>query len=378
MGRDPKSVQFDIGETGTLLGRFNTHNKYIAKSKTLSEAAKPGPFKSTTKWTDWVHAFLNYLKTIPGRDGVPLAYVCRTNSTPDPTPHPDFLEMYIKMAPLQGDTYLINKAEVHTLIVNFIVGNETAEAKIQTHSQSNNGREDFLAMKSHYAGTGVFAFDVTKAEKIIESLYYHGERKPAMWWDEFEKQLMWFFNTMDMTEGRQIHSDAMKIQMLIKKTRATFLVAVKSSINVELSKTPMTFTYKEALSSFRNTMNQLRPPELNSHSRHRRHINEQIQGRGHGRGHGRGQGRGRGRNRPGRYSGGQGRYLQDNWARSRADSTWITLTNGQRIEYHPSYTYDRNTLLLFSNADRETLRRQREEYRRCRTNSDQSVLSIQT
>ena len=49
MGRDPKSVQFDIGETGTLLRRFNTHNKYIAKSKTLSEAAKPGPFKSTTK-----------------------------------------------------------------------------------------------------------------------------------------------------------------------------------------------------------------------------------------------------------------------------------------------------------------------------------------
>ena len=259
MGRDPKSVRFDIGETGTLLRRFNTHNKYIAKSKTLSEAAKPAPFKSTTKWTDWAQAFLNYLKTIPGRDGVPLSYVCRTNPTPDPTPHPDFLEMYIKMAPLDGDAYLIDKAEVHTLIVNFIVGNETAEAKIQTHSKSNDGREDFLAMKSHYAGTGVLTFDVTKAERIIESLYYHGERKPTMWWDEFEKQLTWSLNTMDMTEGRQIHSDAMKIRMLIKKTKATFLVAVKSSINVELSKTPMTFTYEEALSSFRNTVNQLHP-----------------------------------------------------------------------------------------------------------------------
>lgn len=72
--------------------------------------------------------------------------------------------MYIKMASLHVDAYLINKAEVHTLIVTFVVGDKTAEAKIQTHSQSKNDREDFLAMKSHYTGTDVLAFDVTKAE----------------------------------------------------------------------------------------------------------------------------------------------------------------------------------------------------------------------
>lgn len=79
------------------------------------------------------------------------------------------------MVPLNGDAYLIEKAEVHTMIVNFIAGNKTAKAKIQTHNQPNNGREDYLALSNHYVGLGVLAFDVTKAEKIIDSLYHNSK-----------------------------------------------------------------------------------------------------------------------------------------------------------------------------------------------------------
>jgi hypothetical protein len=68
-------------------------------------------------------------KDIPGRDGVPLKYVCRDNEVSDSTPNTDFIDDYVNMAPLEGEAYAIDSADVHTYIVNFVAGNETAEAK---------------------------------------------------------------------------------------------------------------------------------------------------------------------------------------------------------------------------------------------------------
>jgi hypothetical protein len=86
------------------------------------------------KWADWAPTFLNYyLRTMPGQDGVPLKYVCRLNEAPDPNPNGDFLDDYVAMAALDGEAFTIDAADVHTFIVNFISGNETAEAKIQAY-----------------------------------------------------------------------------------------------------------------------------------------------------------------------------------------------------------------------------------------------------
>jgi hypothetical protein len=49
----------------------------------LSEAAKPEKFKELTKWEDWKPTFLNYLRSIPGRDGVPLKFICRAKDEAD-------------------------------------------------------------------------------------------------------------------------------------------------------------------------------------------------------------------------------------------------------------------------------------------------------
>jgi hypothetical protein len=47
-----------------------------------------------------------------------------------PTPHADFIDNYVDMAPLNGEAFTIDAADVHTYIVNFVAGNETAEAKL--------------------------------------------------------------------------------------------------------------------------------------------------------------------------------------------------------------------------------------------------------
>ena len=132
LGRNPAITPFLIAQVADLIRRYKTHEKYRSDSKTLSDAAKPDKFKESTKWEDWKPTFLNYLCSIPGHDGIPLKYVCRENDEADRNAmNEDFLDDYVAAAPLEGNSYAIDTAQVHTLLLNFVMGNDTAEAKIQ-------------------------------------------------------------------------------------------------------------------------------------------------------------------------------------------------------------------------------------------------------
>ncbi|KAI2496695.1 hypothetical protein MHU86_17791 [Fragilaria crotonensis] len=53
------------------------------QSDTVSKAADPGKFKDEKKWPEWEPAFVNYLSTIQGVNGVPLSYVVREQEEVD-------------------------------------------------------------------------------------------------------------------------------------------------------------------------------------------------------------------------------------------------------------------------------------------------------
>ena len=80
-----------------------------------------------------------------------------------------------------------------------------AEAKLIQNTYKNDFLLDFIALKKHYEGVGVRAIDILKADKIIQYLFYSGEKKPHMRWDEFERQLIDAFNTYDWHEKRSVH-----------------------------------------------------------------------------------------------------------------------------------------------------------------------------
>ena len=176
-------MAFPVVQAPELLRRYKNHEKFVSSASTLADAAKPGIFTRHTKWDDWIPTFLNYLCAMPGRDGIPLKYICRENHTPNPAPNADFLDDYINMEPLSGESYVIDSAQVHTFIVNFVSGNETAEAKIQSFSAQTDGRIDYQALVDHYEGVGVHAINITKAEATLKGLFYSGEKKPHMWWE---------------------------------------------------------------------------------------------------------------------------------------------------------------------------------------------------
>ena len=132
---------------------------------TISKAADPGKFKDEKKWPDWEPAFVNYLSTIPGVEGVPLSYVVRANDAPDHQTDfgDDFISRSVACAPLQGAAFRADARKVHQLLMNFLVA-ESAEQWIRGHVNQVNGRLDMVALRNHYSGEGNASRRIATAE----------------------------------------------------------------------------------------------------------------------------------------------------------------------------------------------------------------------
>ena len=242
---------FDITTAGiiTLLRKAQTHDRWESRASDMAKTAKPKQFTGQIKWLDWRDSFINFLRSQPGRNGVPLSYVIRPNIAPLIRVNTQFLDDYVDQAPLTGEVFALDASDVHTYIVSFITENTTAENKIMPYLLENNGRRDYQALKNHYEGVGVNATMITQAEKDIETLFYSEEKRPHMWWDEFETRITVAFATIDREEGRMVYSDIAKLRLLNRKVKADFLEAARTSIELELAKVPVPIIYNIALAS---------------------------------------------------------------------------------------------------------------------------------
>ena len=217
-GRELSLVPFPVHNVANLIRNYKSHKEYMEKSKTVTEAVKPTKYRESMRWDDWCPTFLHFLKALPGRNGIPLSYVCSEydEATPE-DPNEDFLENYITKAPLYGDALKFDAAEAHTYLNNFMSGNEIAEVKMLPHAPLCDGRLDYCALQEHFEGVGVNAVNVLKAEKTLKSLFYSREKKPDMWWDEFEKRLSHSFTIIHKKESREVYSNEMKLRVPIQK-----------------------------------------------------------------------------------------------------------------------------------------------------------------
>ena len=372
-GMDPSSTPFPVDRSRELMARAETHDQFVKNHSSARSATSPKDFDKGIKWEDWSPTFMNYLNSIPGRDGIPLSYIIRDNDAQDHTPNTNFLDDYVMGAPLIGVSYEMDARKVHAFIQARIMGNDEAEAAIKPHETSNDGRKDWKALKEQYEGSGVYAFDITKAEEDLHSMIYTGEKRPTMYWTLFETRLNRAFHMLAKVEG-VAYSDAMKLRKLLKNVQCDWLQGQKNTVKGELSKYPVVYTYQQALSLFRTEVNQ-RYPSGSQQENNRRSLSETGRGRGGGRGRGNGGRGGRGgrgnpmvRNK--QYD--QGQHVP----KTRDDSEIITLTNGKQIEYHPSFRYDDHTFKMFSQDQYDRLIRARQEYRNKRNVSQLDVAQL--
>ena len=92
---DPSLILFNVADTSIYLRNEKTHKAFVDNSSSITETTKPARFTQKLRWDDWSPTFINFLRSIPGRTGIPLAYVIRANVAPVIDPTADFLQNYI-------------------------------------------------------------------------------------------------------------------------------------------------------------------------------------------------------------------------------------------------------------------------------------------
>ena len=65
------------------------------------------------------------------------------------TIYDNFIDECVDKAPLVGQSFTTDAAEVHTYIGRLTSGNTVAEAKMISHVAEYNSRPDFMALKDH-------------------------------------------------------------------------------------------------------------------------------------------------------------------------------------------------------------------------------------
>jgi len=208
------------------------------QSDTVSKAADPGKFKNERKWPEWEPAFVNYLSTLPGVNGVPLSYVVREKEVPDPgTEYSSFNEQAVACAPLTGPTFQADSRKVHQLLKSFLQ-TETAEQWIQPLARRQSGRDDMKALRSHYSGEGNTTRRIADAERARDSLHYKNEK--SMPFSTFLDNLQRMFNTFKK-EGEEITEPA-KVRILLKKVEHPQLQNAVSALRIRAQMDDLSFT----------------------------------------------------------------------------------------------------------------------------------------
>ncbi|CAJ1937314.1 unnamed protein product [Cylindrotheca closterium] len=275
----------------SICTRLNFHQKYVKDSKTLIDNTVPPKWSKEQQWKQWVKLLRDHLRAYIGVNGIPLVYVVRENAAQDPTPQDDFLDEYINMALLLGTAFIVDNKQVLALLNKFIMSCSEAEMVIQALNTTTDGRAAFFALKAFYEGEGIFAHDVMAAENIIATLFYAGEKRPAMYWQKFEQILNNAYATMHHEYGRVMYTDVMKLRSLQQRIKADFLSQTKAAIEANMHAIPMTMTYDQAMRMYRSKVSEKFPPAsvaAVARGRHVRENNQIIRGGGHGGGRGQG------------------------------------------------------------------------------------------
>ena len=134
----------------------------------ISDTAKPNRFSDKSKWEEWSPSFTNFLRSIPGCNGIPLSYVVCSDLLPDLTPNTDFMDDYVAMAVLTGASFEVDSAEVHMYLVKL-----AARGRNGRGGRGGNNSQENIKNPQSYPAT-------LNNGKIVDihSLYFIG---PEVW-----------------------------------------------------------------------------------------------------------------------------------------------------------------------------------------------------
>mmetsp|Transcript_20481 Transcript_20481/g.48185 ORF Transcript_20481/g.48185 Transcript_20481/m.48185 type:complete len:338 (+) Transcript_20481:1-1014(+) len=239
--------RFPTDRVHEILEAQEIHNQFLSAGDTNKSAMKPDNFTKGNNWDDWSQTFSSYLAYVPGITELPLNYVIRDEQEAQGVTPGDTVEYFTAVAPLEQKSFDSNSLQVFTSLIQCISKNSDAMSIIKALGKQTCGQASWLALQTHYQGSGAYKTNMINAERVLDTLIYTGERKPQMWWLEFARQLNSAFATIEGHDGGRVFTEDFKLRKLIDKIKCDWLDTTISVIRGEACKTPMNYTYVEAM-----------------------------------------------------------------------------------------------------------------------------------
>jgi hypothetical protein len=124
------------------LHRAECRNKESDQAGTVSTAADIGKFKVERNWSEWEPAFINFISSIQGVNGVPLSYAVRKMEESDVDGTFDtFNEQLIARAVLTGVVFQSDASKIHQLLKSRFLQTRTAKQRISHWTSNRMGEQ---------------------------------------------------------------------------------------------------------------------------------------------------------------------------------------------------------------------------------------------
>ena len=269
-----------------------------------SKIEAPASLTKAEDWVKWELSMVNYLMTIKGASGIPLAYIVRKEVDED-YEFENEVEELIYQAPLDGVVFQTDNKKVYEILKSKLIGTDNYEWIVK-YNRSMNGREAMSALRRHYDGMGETKKRINQAEAVLASLHY--KSKQAFPFEKYVTKLNAAFQTLeDFKEG---YSERKKVQMMCDKINNNN-ADIRAAIQIVLRNEQLSTNFKDAANSLSEAVSSIYPTiDRPTYDRHKRKVagleSERAGGR-FGRGRGGRFSRNNGRGRGGRYGRGGGR-----------------------------------------------------------------------
>ena len=83
----------------------------------MANKSIPKNFTENMEWMYWKATVINFLKSQPGKNGVPLDYVIRDNVVAIVRTNTKFIDDYVDRNPLTGRVFNSDASKLHSYIV---------------------------------------------------------------------------------------------------------------------------------------------------------------------------------------------------------------------------------------------------------------------
>jgi hypothetical protein len=169
-----------------------------------------------------------------GIDGVPLAYLVRKDVVPpdaDDNPEaygePTFADELVRHAKHEGNpSYQVDNQALWSVIRKLTMGG-FAWSWVSSCARSQNGREAYLQLKTHYLGKSLQDKIQSDANKILENTFYDGKARNFTF-EAYCTRLKQAFT--DLAECGDELQESCKVRVFLKGLQAPELVAAKAMV----------------------------------------------------------------------------------------------------------------------------------------------------